>query len=339
MAEEFENKEDTQVVVAEQYDASLESNAEDPSLYAGMTLPTMDDINDQIVYKSVKDVCRGFSFDPNEMMDKKFRDIDQIANYVLATEEDIRNMCHEAEANDRLKHAAAIARFWYMAYSIDKALKEGDYGTGSSTKIAAKLHKSIPMVYSIRQVGSRLTATECYLLGLRKISSTTLRRLAALEDADHRKGLINAFVNAYSDTQDMETCEKAKKQFIAAVNMGLDPKFLETSTSDPVAGGSAIEVSELYTEIMKRFGELERPLKKINGEVFIEAFCKACGDFSMTDSVPDAEEHVADVKAAAERLKTMCLAAKNNLDDAIRELDSISGVEVISNEGTDNSAN
>lgn len=337
MSDETENKE--QLVQVESADTALECITEDPALYAGMTLPTMDDITDQIVYKSVKDVCRGFSFDPNEMMDKKFQDIDQIANYVLATEEDIRTICHEAEANDRLKHAAAIARFWYMAYSIDKALKEGDYGTGASTKIAAKLHKSIPMVYSIRQVGNRLTASECYLLGMRKISSTTLRRLAALDDEDHRKGLINAFINAYSDTQDMEACEKAKKQFIAAINMKLDPKFLETATSDPVAGGSTVEVSELYTNIMQSFGTLEKVLKKLNGETFIESFCNNCVDFSITDSVPDAEEHVETVKDAASRLKTMCLAAKNNLDDAIRELDSISGVEVITNEGSNNTSN
>jgi hypothetical protein len=90
---------------------------------------------------------------------------------------------------------------------------------------------------------------------------------------------------------------------------------------------------------MQSFGTLEKVLKKLNGETFIESFCKNCGDFSITDSVPDAEEHVENVKDAASRLKTMCLAAKNNLDDAIRELDSISGVEVITDEGSNNTSN
>jgi tellurite resistance protein len=89
---------------------------------------------------------------------------------------------------------------------------------------------------------------------------------------------------------------------------------------------------------MKQFSELDKILKRVNKEKFLEAFVDACENFSMTDSIPDAEEHVESVKEQAQELKEKCQIARNNLDELIQQLDSLSGVEVISDEGSNGSS-
>lgn len=332
-----EEVKDTELITQnQQYQLDTTDNEADTT---GIILPDADDVNDAIVYKNVKDVCRGFSFDANEIMEKKFLTVEQICNYIEATNADVDNMCQKAEASERLHQAAAMARYWYMSYSVHKALANGDYGTNCCGRIAAQLGKSIPMIYSITHVGERLTASDCYLLGFRRITRSTLRHLAEIKDDSLRKGLIDAFVKAYADTSNPEVCAKLVMQFKQAIKLRADPQFLLTSTSDPIAGGSEVMVTELYTSLIKQFSELEKILKRVNKEKFLEAFVDACENFSMTDSIPDAEEHVESVKQQAQELKEKCQIARNNLEELIQQLDSLSGVEVISDESSNGSSN
>lgn len=246
-----ENDEMLLVESEEDQEMFLQEIQNDASTHEVIDLPTLEDVNDALVYKNVKDVCRGFSFDANESMEKKFQNAEQLANYIESIEVDIKQMCHRAETNVRLHHAAAMARYWYMAYSIDKALTAGDYGTNICKQIAARLRRSEPLIYSIRHVGARLTVSQCYLLGIRMVSASSLRILAGMKDADSRNGIIQAFLNAYSNTENPEECERIKSQFTKALKDGVDPKFLLTCTSDPVAGGTGVQVSDLYSNVMK----------------------------------------------------------------------------------------
>lgn len=308
---------------------------EDQSLTAGITLPTYEDTTDQSVMTSVRDVFRGFSFDANEDFGKRFSDIEQLALYITSSMSDIQSTRRRAEAGAMLQRAATMARFWCMGKVIDKALQEGKYGTSACRKLAISIKKSEPYLYKIRAVADKLSVTDCYLLGMRGCNSTTLIELAQVRDDATRKGIITAFVNSITDTSNGLIVERARKALVNAINVNKKTSFAELSTSDPTAGGSDILVTDSYQRVMDGLRKWQRIVKKLTSEEVIEEFCTTAADFSINENVPEAERHLAEVKAEAEHTKEMVQTAINNLNDSLRELNSLAGVEVIYNEGPD----
>lgn len=309
-----------ELATVEPQDMAVFEESEDPSLVAVIALPGYDSVSDQKVLKSVRDIFKGFDYDSSGI---KFADMDQLAVYTQDTMEDIRRVRKTAVASQLCQKAAIMARFWYLGATIDKALQNGDYGTGAVNKLAAALHKSIPYIYQIRAVATRLTAVDCYLLGMRDLDSTHLRKLAQVKDDATRRSIIAAFIDMVKDTSDSAKVEQAKKQLVSALNADQQSNAIDVGTSDPLNGGSEVAVTPEWQAAMRCMDDWSRMLRKPSGDEPIEELCNALAEFFITDRVPDAQLHLQELKDKATALKALMQAVKNNLDDAIQELDSV----------------
>ena len=306
---------------------------EDQSLMDTIALPTYDDLTDAKVLGNVKDIFKGFDYDINENMGKKFVDTSAIADYVHNAMEDIRTIRYRAEASALLQKGAAMARFWYIGDSMHKALTQGDYGTSAYNKLATEMKKSVPYIYQIRAVATKLTVTDCYLLGVRGCDSTTLRKLAQIKDDTMRISIVKAFIELIKDTGDRDKMEQARKQLIAAINMDQKRDFIDVSTSDPSQGGGDVEVTTEYQAIMKQLTQWQKMLKKpIDGDICDE-FYNALEEFYIGENTPDAELHLERVKEEAQKTKAIMEAAITVLKDNIAQIESLSGVAVTDAEG------
>ena len=86
---------------------------------------------------------------------------------------------------------------------------------------------------------------------------------------------------------------------------------------------------------MKALMSIKKMVKAANKETAVERLCNDLADFSINSNVQDAEEHLASLKEEAETVRDMCQVAINNISDIIRNLDSLTGVEVLEDETTD----
>ena len=334
MAKKKKEEVTTEIAVAVELPAQvITENGEDQSLIEIIELPGYEDLNDSKVLGNVKEVFRDFDYDVTENMGKKFEDTKALAQYVEHSMEDIRTIRSRAEASELLQRGASMARFWYIGDSLDKALTQGTYGTAAYNKLATEMKKSVPYIYQLRAVAARLTVVDCYLLGIRGCDTTTLRKLAQVKDDDMRKNIIKAFVTLIKDTSDRDTIDRARKALTAAINMDQKSDFIDVSTSDPSQGGSPVEITEEYQDIMRQFTKWQKMLKKVINEEVCDEFYNALDGFFMSDTVPDAETHLDDVKAEAETTRSLLEAALTVLKDNIEHIDSLSGVAVTDADG------
>lgn len=301
-----------------------------------IALPTYDDTTDKSVMSSLRDIYKGFSFDANEDFGSRFKDLEQVADYVSASIDDINNRQRTAEATSLLQKAASCARLWCMSVVIDKVLSASKYGTKAAETLAAQLTVATSYVYRMRSVAKGLSLTDCYLLGVRGITPTMLIHIGELPDDAIRKGLVTSFVNSITDTADVQACARARRALVVAMNANKHANAAAITTSDPAAvGGSDILVNESYQTAMETMHKWRVRLKKVAAEQEIEGFCAALADFSINETVPEAERHLEEVKTEATQTRAVFQAAINNLTDAMRELDSLAGVEVLHDEGAD----
>lgn len=310
--------------------ASVEQfEQEDQSLIGVMILPTYDNVNEQKVLKNVVDVFRGFDH-TSASSGKLFKDTDALAVYTQNTMDDIKDVRQRAERTQLCQKAAAMARFWYLGETINNALVNGEYGTAAVNKLATALKKSVPYIYQLRAVAVKLSVIDCYLLGIRGLDSTHLRRLAQIQDDNVRASIVKAFIDKFKDTSNISKLDQAKKQLLAAVNIAQNTETIDISSSDP-ENVTTPDVSEIPSEcldVMNQLTSWQRMFKKPATEDVIETFCKTLEDFYITSAVPDADAHLANILAGAVKTKDMLLVVRSNIDDAIRELDSLQGVTV-----------
>ena len=311
----------------------ITEEGEDQSLVDVIALPTYDDLTDAKVLGNVKDVFKGFDYDTNENMGKKFEDTSALAEYVHNSMQDIRTVRYRAEASELLQKGAAMARFWYIGDSMNKALIQGDYGTSAYNKLATEMRKSVPYIYQIRAVATKLTVTDCYLLGIRGCDSTTLRKLAQVKDDTMRTSILRAFVDLVKDTSDRDVMEAAKRNLVAAINMDQKTDFLDVSTSDPSQGGGEVNVTIEYQEVMQQLGKWQKMLKKpIDGDT-CDAFYNALEGFYMSETTPDAEHRLDEVVGEAEKTKAVMEATITVLKDNILQIESLTATAITDSEG------
>lgn len=304
-----------------------EITVEDASLCTAIELPSFKDTNDAKVLKNVRDVFRGFEFEPTGSVSKMFADTETLAAYIKNTEDDIRKNKFRAQATEIGVSGAAMARFWYMCDYVRRGIEDASYGTAVGPKLAAQLGRSQGLIYQYKHVAENLSVTDCYLLGLRGVKSTALRKLADIKDDDMRRGLVVAFIEAIKDTSDGKSIVDANKALSAALNS--DTKAFDViATSDPMSGGTDVPVTEEYKATMDQINKWSKALKKLAAPDMLVEFEDTLANFYMNDTIPDAAEHVQTVKDNAAKLRTTILAVKNNLDDAIVQIDSLVGVEV-----------
>ena len=300
---------------------------EDPSLSADIRFPVYANLNEQKVLKSVQDVFKGFSHDATGA-GQQFKDTAALAQYTDNTMADIKNIRRAAEASQRCHDAAAMARFWYLGETINNALTSGRYGTSAVNSLATQLKKSIPYIYQIRAVATKLTVVDCYLLGVRGLTSTHLRKLAQVKDDDIRKAIIDAFIEATPDTVDEQRNEQAVRRFVAAINEQQNASLTEAATSDPMNGGSDTEVSDEYSKVTKQIGMWLRMLSKLAQDEPAENLCNAMADFYLPASTPDAQEHLDALKEQAGKLEAAIKATQANFEDILKELASLKNAEL-----------
>jgi len=320
--EEIEINESGLIALAEEKPMALVEQ-EDASLASNIALPAYKDVDDGKVARSVKDVFKGFS----TATDIKFNTVDDLGNYVEQAMSSIKEARQTSEAADLCNRAAAMARVWYLGATIDKSLTSSNYGANASQRLATKLHRSVPWIYQIRAVSTKLSVVDCYLLGVRGLGSKHLCRLAQVKDDATRRGIIDTFVSMVK-TSDPVQMEEARKAFVTAVNNDQKKNTLDMESTDPYNGGTAELVSPEYSQLIKAINTWSGWLKKPAAETNIEELCRAASDFFLPASLPDAQSRLDEVKGAALELRALMTTVKNNLEDAIRDLGELQNVEL-----------
>lgn len=304
-------------------------DAQDPQLAVTINLPTFTDVTDKKVLKDVRDVFKGF--EPDTGTSVRFQEIGTLAQYTKNSMSAIVDVQIRAEECQLCYNAAAMARFWYLGQTIEKALKEGKYGDKAVKKLAAQAGFAESYIYQIKDVAKRLTVTDCYLLGFRKIDSTQLRKLAQIKDDAVRRSIIDAFVENYKSTADAAACESARASLKAAVNSALEhakTKDVDAMTSDPMNGGSEIKVSVAYTETMKFLASVGKNAKALAEDKLSEDAVRAFDYFNLSPEVPDADKHLEEVHTKAEELEKRLRQVVENCQAMIESLVVLKGVEL-----------
>ena len=296
---------------------------EDAGLAPSIALPAYKDIDDNKVTRSVKDVFKGFT----PATDIRFDSVEALGAYVEQSMQSIKETRQVSEAADLCNRAAAMARLWYLGATIDKSLTSSSYGANASQRLATQLHRSVPWIYQIRAVSTKLTPVDCYLLGVRGLGSKHLCRLAQVKDDATRRGIIDTFI-ASVKTSDPVQMEEARRQFVTAINTDQKGNTLDMESTDPYNGGTTELVSPEYSKLIKAIDSWSGWLKKPAMEANIETLCMAANDFFLPASLPDAQNRLDEVKGAALELRALMATVKNNLEDAIRDLTELQDVEL-----------
>lgn len=304
------------------------SEGEDPSLAPVVNLPGYEEVTEQKVLMSVKRLFKGF--DGGTASELKFESVDGLSTYTENTMSEIRRVRQDAESSDLMNKAAVMSRFWYLGTTVDTALKNGGYGTNAINKLSTALRKSLTYLYQMRAVAVRLTVVDCYLLGMRGLDTTHLRHLAQIKDDNTRKGLMKAFVDSIRDTSDKTAMDKAKRAFVVALRASSSVSDTALNTSDPFNGGSDVLVSPEWNDLMQNIKAWAHFLARPSDTRKAEAICRALADFYLKETAPDAEIRLAEVKEHAETLRALAKAAKDNLEEILKELDSMLETELTS---------
>lgn len=306
---------------------------EDDRLMQTINLPTYSDVTDQKVLKSVRDLFKGFDFDPTGNIAAVFEKPESLSGFIQRTFDEISRVTSMQRGNVACSNAAAMSRLWYMSNYLNRALDQGAYGTAVYNKLHQDLGISVGYIYQLRAISTNLSVTDCYLLGLRGITSSTLRRLAyKVKDADKRKAMIKAFVDELPKLMDTSIMERAKRKFIAAINGDSAEDFEAASTTDPSAGGAGYEVSPEYDDLKAHIELWTKMLKKPSQDEPCETFCNAAANFYIGAYLPEAEKHLATMKENIASFKAIIATVKNNLDDIVKELESVEKGSVLQNE-------
>lgn len=322
MAEELIKAESQVPELAVQFEET-----EDPSVAVVISLPDYDTCSEQKVLNTVKSTFKGF--DASVSGDAlHFDSTDALADYTLQTLGDIQRIRKTTEASQLNSKAAVMARFWYLGVTINEALAKGNYGTNAVNRLASAMQKSISYIYQIKNVATKLTVIDCYLLGMRGVDTTHLRKLATVKDDAIRRGIIDSFIREYKDTSDERKMDAAKKQLVASINKAINGDAIDVATSDPVNGGSEVFVSEEYTNAWKTLKGFKGLMKKLSDPNAIRLDLEALGNFFITSETPKAEERLDDIQELAEQVKAMVDATKLNLDEIKTEIDSFLNVGV-----------
>lgn len=308
---------------------------EDHNFIEGTLFPTYEDLTDQKVLKNVRDVFKGFDYDPTESMGRRFTDVDSLTEYVQRSMDDIKSVRHRAEASEMLQRAAAIARFWYLGDSLDRALEEGSYGTGASNKLAAQLKVSVPYIYQIRAVSRKLTVTDCYLLGVRGCDSTMLRKLAQIKEDARRAAIIKLFVDTFKDTYDKEAMDAARKALTQAIDNENSVSPLQLNESGD--GGALVGDSDnppQFDAAINLLQQWQKSMKKLAAENFAEKTCEVFSNFYLTTATENADALMKDITAEGSRTHALIQSAIANLEDICEAIHGMMAVEPLDPENT-----
>ena len=305
-----------------------------------IVLSTYEDCNDEKVLKNVKEVFKGFCYDPNEEIETRFDTNDQVVNYVVQSLSDIRKVSKNTEVWTLCNKAAATARLWYTCASIHKAIANGKYGTSISNQIASELQVSVSRVYQLKEIARKLTATDCYLLGMRDCGITILKDLAMIKDDTVRKNIISTFINSYVDSSSYAENKMAKSMLTSAIKMALSSNFEEISTTDPTTyENTQVDTTEAlpepYLKTNDALTKIASAINKISKEKNIDNWTNTLADFYIKEDTANAAVLLDNIKDRASCIKEMVVKAIEGLNSILSELTSLEHVEVLKDEYED----
>lgn len=314
-----------QSLLPNETESNLPAINEESDDVIGIPLPGYDDTTEKSVVKSVKDIFKGF--DPATSTGQ-FQNSDALAAYAKNTMTDIDEMRKRSDATQLLAKAASLARFWYLGQTINAALSEGAYGDNVIQKLTQALGHAQTYIYEIRNVAIRLSLVDVYLLGMRGLERSDLRRLAAIKDDKMRDTLIKAYINEITNSADRDKMDRARKQLKTALASSKNADAIDIGTSDPNNGGSEVEVTPEWSDAINAIRKWAKMAKAIADETTTNNSVAALANFYLSASVPDAAQRLAELKAAAADTRGLLAEAKKNIEAVIVEIDSLDGVEL-----------
>jgi len=297
---------------------------------ACIALPTYEDTTPEKVFKNMREVFKGFTYDEADD-GSEFTTVDSLAEYVQASLDDIREAQTIGETAKMVNTSAALARFWVTGDKVDKALKNAHYGNGACNQLAAKLKKSVPYIYQLRDVAKQLTVQDCFLLGIRGCTTTHLRKLAQIKDPDTCKQIIAAFIADTTDTSDVTRIERATRAFKAAINDACKKvNLLQQSTTNPdeIVEDPSLLVNPSYGAAIKALDEFEKKIRKNITEDLVYSVCDAADDFGISASVPNAQEHLDNLKNRVGEIKKLIESTQDYLQTITDHLTSLEHAKV-----------
>lgn len=316
----------------------IEDDNVDPVMNAkGVELPGLSDLSEARVLKSIREVFRGFDFSCDEDFGRRFSSVESLGKFANESIAEITSANKSSNARALLSRGACVARYWFVCLIINKTLRSANYGTKGYEQLAAEMGYNRSYIYKLEKIATNLTLTQAYLLGIRGADITTLRKLANdVQDEDMRNAIISTFIDSVPDGGDevmRQNALKALKNAIAA-SQNQDPLMLQNT--DPETGGSDIDVTEEYAELKNVVGTLYRKFKPVSDERLYEKLNNAAESFYLMDDVPDAEEHLATMKASLEELRAKLQATVNFAHDALQQIESLSNMSLTKAEDADN---
>ena len=328
--EDLELDEQTSLQVYDKGELTLEDQDD---LIVKLSLPTYEDVTDDKIAKQMREVFHGFTLNKDEDVVQHFQDADQLADYINSCMADIGESQKVGLVSRLSTNSAALGYYWKMGHNADIAITGSSYGNGACKRIAERINRSVPYVYQLRAVGTRLTLQDCYLLGMREgCNTTTLRKLAQIRDQDLCKQIIRTFIEATQDTADVINMERATRAFKLAIRDALKPdNMIEEATTNPSEVATSLEeiAGPAYAAGVGAIKKILKETKYFSSEENTVQVCDAMADFAITDSVPDAQELLdrfkVDVEQAIDQSKKMI----EYLGDMLVELQSLQAVEVL----------
>lgn len=320
MTEKLSDEMQTAMVCANEDMPPLDDDMEDA---VNVPLPGYDQVTDKEVNKSVKDIFKGF--DPASTT-AVFADDDALATYAQNTMNDILEMRKKVDGSQMLYKGAMLARFWYLGKTIGNALDNGNYGANVIQKLMVSLGKSQSYIYQIRRVADKIALVDCYLLGMRGLESSDLRKLAYVREDTLRKQLITSYIESIKDGDNVGKIDKARRELKAALLADRNADAIDVGTSDPNNGGTEIEVTPEWNDAIQTIRKWHKLAKPQTDETMCNNSVAALGNFYLPKDTPDAEARLAELKMAAEDTAAALRIAKQNIEQIITELDSLAGV-------------
>lgn len=320
---EFDMTAPVEVVGEENDEGALQS------LDTGIKLPTYNEIDDKKSLNAVKEIFKNFHYNTDDDLVKMYATPERLADYIDESIRDIGAVKQQGDRGKVMVKAAIAARFWYLAHYVDVILTGSKYGTNGRKKIhellkAKGVDWSEGFFYKVQRVASRLTATDCWLLGARGATPNHLTKLAQIKDAGLRQSVMHALVDAVSDTRgDDKDSAQALKQFVSAINAPSSSKdFAQLESSDP----TQVMEDDLfpdYTAGMKMLKSLTRMLKPfVDNDQMVDS-CDAIGNIYVTRGMPDPEKKLEDAVVSCKALMKDIKTAKAHLDELLTDLDGL----------------
>lgn len=311
--------------------AAAQEDTDDPSMRAKIELPCWDRLNDSKIIREVSEVFKGFELPNEEACSKQFADADALAEYVDATNNEIKEFDAKSAIVTIRTSAAIAVRKWAMGRILENVLTKRDFGSAAMQTIAKATGTSMSTLYHIRRVAKVLSMKEVYVLGMYDAGWFNIRSLAFVPDQEARERLIAAYTDSITDWNDAKKRDRARTTLHQAIQAIQNSNYDELATSDPDKLALVTDHSEdapEFTATRTLIDKLGRMFSKASSATVIDEWCRILDDYFIMDDIPSAETLNGVVVEQAADLLSKLNALQDNLPRLIQSVESVSRASV-----------